>query len=60
MGGDEAVLPRMLDVLRGEAVDIVVGSRYLTGGSLGDWARAKADGPLGRRPTDPGVRRRPP
>ena len=28
---DEAFLPRMLDVLRGESVDIVVGSRYVTG-----------------------------
>jgi hypothetical protein len=29
---DDALLPRMLDVLRGEVVDLVVGSRYVTGG----------------------------
>src|SRR4029450_946471 len=45
---DEALLPRMLHVLRAEVVDIVVGSRYVTGGCLGDWARAKATlGPAG-------------
>ena len=38
---DEALLPRMLDVLRDELVDIVVGSRYVTGGGLGDWATSR-------------------
>jgi dolichol-phosphate mannosyltransferase len=38
---DEALLPRMLDVLRGEAVDIVVGSRYVTGGGFGEWAKSR-------------------
>jgi dolichol-phosphate mannosyltransferase len=39
---DEALLPRMLEVLRSEPVDIVVGSRYVEGGGLGDWAESRA------------------
>jgi len=39
---DEALLPRMLEVLRTEPVDIVVGSRYIEGGGLGDWAKSRA------------------
>lgn len=38
---DEAVLPRMLAVLREEDVDIVVGSRYVEGGSLGEWGQSR-------------------
>lgn len=34
---DEALLPRMVEVLRGGDTDIVVGSRYVDGGGLGDW-----------------------
>jgi dolichol-phosphate mannosyltransferase len=34
---DETLLPRMLAVLRTEPVDLVVGSRYVTGGGVGDW-----------------------
>lgn len=34
---DETLLPRMLSVLRNEPVDLVVGSRYVTGGGVGDW-----------------------
>ncbi len=32
---DEQLLPRMLEVLRSEPVDLVVGSRYVTGGGIG-------------------------
>ena len=34
---DEALLPRMLAVLKAEPVDLVVGSRYVPGGGTGDW-----------------------
>ena len=34
---DESLLPRMLDALRSEDLEIVVGSRYVDGGGLGDW-----------------------
>src|SRR5437773_499857 len=33
---DEKLLPRMLEVLKGESVDLVVGSRYVAGGGLGE------------------------
>ena len=39
---DEALLPRMLDILRKENVDLVIGSRYAAGGGLGDWASNRA------------------
>lgn len=39
---DESVLPRMLDVLRTEDVDIVVGSRYMEGGGVGAWDQSRA------------------
>lgn len=39
---DETLLPRMLSVLREDAVDVVVGSRYLDGGGLGEWSRSRA------------------
>ena len=39
---DEALLPRMLDVLRRGDADIVVGSRYVQGGGVGDWGRGRA------------------
>lgn len=35
---DEAILPQMLETLRQEGCDIVVGSRYVEGGGVGDWA----------------------
>jgi dolichol-phosphate mannosyltransferase len=38
---DEAILPRMLAELKNGA-DIVVGSRYTAGGSIGDWNRSRA------------------
>ena len=33
---DEQLLPRMLDMLRREPVDLVVGSRYVAGGEIGE------------------------
>ena len=39
---DETLLPEMLAVLRSEPVDIVVGSRYVRGGDLGEWSRQRA------------------
>src|SRR5882762_8318430 len=39
---DEALLPRMLDILRKENVDLVIGSRYAAGGGLGDWTGDRA------------------
>jgi dolichol-phosphate mannosyltransferase len=39
---DERILIEMLDRLRGENLDIVVGSRYVQGGSLGDWQSDRA------------------
>jgi dolichol-phosphate mannosyltransferase len=34
---DERLLPRMFAVLKDEPVDLVVGSRYVSGGGVGDW-----------------------
>ncbi len=34
---DEALLPRMFQTLREEPYDIVVGSRYVSGGGVGEW-----------------------
>lgn len=34
---DERLLPRMLASLRADEADLGVGSRYLEGGSTGDW-----------------------
>ncbi|MCU0975485.1 MAG: glycosyltransferase family 2 protein [Steroidobacteraceae bacterium] len=39
---DEAILPAMLELLRADAADIVVGTRYAKGGSTGDWDRGRA------------------
>jgi dolichol-phosphate mannosyltransferase len=39
---DETLLPLMLNDLRGGDLDIVVGSRYVEGGSLGEWAADRA------------------
>jgi dolichol-phosphate mannosyltransferase len=38
---DESLLPRMLETLRRDPIDIVVGSRYVEGGGLGDWAASR-------------------
>jgi dolichol-phosphate mannosyltransferase len=34
---DESILPAMLQALRSQEIDIVVGSRYSAGGGTGDW-----------------------
>jgi len=39
---DEALLPRMLEILRREPVDVVIGSRYAAGGGLGDLTGKRA------------------
>ncbi len=39
---DETLLPRMLDALKSEALDIVIGSRYAAGGGVGDWDQSRA------------------
>ena len=35
---DEGLLPRMLETLKHEEFDVVVGSRYVAGGGVGQWA----------------------
>jgi dolichol-phosphate mannosyltransferase len=40
---DERLLPRMLETLKREPVDLVIGSRYIAGGSVGDWNRGRAE-----------------
>jgi dolichol-phosphate mannosyltransferase len=40
---DERLLPRMLDTLRQEECGLVVGSRYVAGGAIGDWNRQRAE-----------------
>jgi len=39
---DESVLPRMLDILKAEDADVVVGSRYVDGGGIGGWNASRA------------------
>jgi dolichol-phosphate mannosyltransferase len=38
---DETLLPLMLTVLKSEPIELVVGSRYTSGGSLGEWSRSR-------------------
>ena len=38
---DETVLPAMINELRASDLDIVVGSRYTSGGGTGDWAESR-------------------
>jgi dolichol-phosphate mannosyltransferase len=38
---DESLLPRMYQVLREEPYDLVVGSRYVAGGGVGDWDKSR-------------------
>ena len=51
---DETLLPQMLAALKGERLDIVVGSRYVAGGGVGDWdarrqSMSRLAGAIGRR-----------
>jgi dolichol-phosphate mannosyltransferase len=39
---DERLLPEMLAALRSEDLDVVVGSRYVAGGGVGDWDERRA------------------
>ena len=39
---DERLLPDMLDVLRRDQADLAVGSRYASGGGVGDWSALRA------------------
>jgi dolichol-phosphate mannosyltransferase len=39
---DEQLLPEMLKALKAEKLDIVVGSRYVSGGGIGSWDRSRA------------------
>ena len=39
---DESILPRMIETLRRENLDVVVGSRYCTGGEIGAWDTKRA------------------
>jgi dolichol-phosphate mannosyltransferase len=39
---DEALLPKMLATLKEDGTDIVIGSRYVDGGGLGDWDQSRA------------------
>jgi dolichol-phosphate mannosyltransferase len=51
---DETLLPQMLAALKAEDLDIVVGSRYVAGGGVGDWdarrqSMSRLAGAIGRR-----------
>lgn len=39
---DETLLPHMFDALRKDHADIVVGSRYMEGGGVGDWDKSRS------------------
>jgi dolichol-phosphate mannosyltransferase len=39
---DEALLPAMFRALQSEDLDIVIGSRYVAGGGLGEWGSGRA------------------
>jgi dolichol-phosphate mannosyltransferase len=39
---DERVLPRMVELLRADEADLVIGSRYVDGGGIGDWDAKRA------------------
>jgi dolichol-phosphate mannosyltransferase len=38
---DEAALPRMLDAIKQQDLDIVIGSRHVAGGGVGEWNRRR-------------------
>lgn len=39
---DETILPRMLELLKSDQAELVVGSRYVGGGGIGDWNAMRA------------------
>ena len=42
MQHDEKLLPQMLAILKSEPVDLVVGSRHVAGGGIGEWDAGRA------------------
>jgi dolichol-phosphate mannosyltransferase len=38
---DETLVPQMLNALRNDEADLVVGSRYLAGGGVGEWSETR-------------------
>ena len=42
MQHDEELLPQMLAILKSEPVDLVVGSRHVAGGGIGEWDAGRA------------------
>src|SRR5579862_1483355 len=38
---DEGLLPRMFEALRDQPYDLVIGSRYVAGGGVGDWDKSR-------------------
>ncbi len=42
MQHDEKLLPQMLTILKSEPVDLVVGSRHVAGGGIGEWNAGRA------------------
>lgn len=42
MQHDERVLPQMLAILQAKEADVVIGSRHVDGGSIGDWSAGRA------------------
>jgi dolichol-phosphate mannosyltransferase len=38
---DETLLPKMLDAIKAEGLDVVVGSRYVVGGGVGEWDKSR-------------------
>lgn len=39
---DETILPQMVRTIREQGVDVVVGSRYVSGGGIGEWDEGRA------------------
>jgi dolichol-phosphate mannosyltransferase len=39
---DEKLLPQMLDILQNDEIDVVIGSRYVHGGGIGNWDSRRA------------------
>lgn len=39
---DETALPRMIENLEASGADLVVGSRYMAGGGIGEWSKQRA------------------
>jgi dolichol-phosphate mannosyltransferase len=41
MQHDESILPKMLELMKSEGLDVVIGSRTIAGGSMGEFARKR-------------------